>query len=431
MIILNGEKSLDYVQGLLVYVAWYPFQLRPLRNQLLQFIQIASTMASELGLAQDTHGQEGRDASLACYNLSSLISSIFQRSGASTATGCLDSALRVILACEEDIKVQYMRLQMLYEQVAGYKLGSSSPEVDFQERSAALEAVGSFYQQLEALESTFSPHARQNIPVHLSRLFLKASIAFLPLKPTQPRPTYRATSLPISPPGTISLAATCFSEIQTFLEALLSTPIDQYNHFSTKEWCQMILAINMGSHMCFFNLASDHISISEFELNHFQAKARAKMLIYLESLAHRMGSLSVSPTHPDIFCMFKSVLGILMPTYAPPSGSYTPNGNSGSGRSDLSETKGRGQGQSSNQDTGTRRVSSATSRCPILNGSIQETDFWRAFEQNTSAIFEDLQGGENMFDRTTVDDVLNTPPDWPSLFSEWVVDFNNVEQWSS
>jgi hypothetical protein len=50
----------------------YPFHLRPLRIQLSQYIQIAVTMASELGLARDTHGQEGQDAALACHNLSSL-----------------------------------------------------------------------------------------------------------------------------------------------------------------------------------------------------------------------------------------------------------------------------------------------------------------------------------------------------------------------
>lgn len=107
--------------------------------------------------------------------------------------------------------------------------------------------------------------------------------------------------------------------------------------------------------------------------------------------------------------MFASVLGILVRTYTPaatcplstPSGTEVQTG-----------------------DAGMR-----SSRCPVLNGSIQETDFWRALEQNApaSSSYDNMGNGEgNVPESLDLSDLVNHPQDWPSVFEEWVVDLNNL-----
>ncbi|KAE8415271.1 hypothetical protein BDV36DRAFT_285507 [Aspergillus pseudocaelatus] len=79
-----GEKSLDYLQGLLIYIAWYNMHLRPRSFQSYQYLQIAISMIVDLGFDDETFGKteldcsspsissEALDACLGCYYLSSV-----------------------------------------------------------------------------------------------------------------------------------------------------------------------------------------------------------------------------------------------------------------------------------------------------------------------------------------------------------------------
>lgn len=104
-VIVEGRKSLDYLQGLLVYIAWYdstsshrlvtykcryPHHVNPKNNQSFMYMNLAISLVADLGLDQDkpitvnfndidTRGlAEGNDFSkaakrvyLGCYYLSS------------------------------------------------------------------------------------------------------------------------------------------------------------------------------------------------------------------------------------------------------------------------------------------------------------------------------------------------------------------------
>ncbi|CRG83894.1 hypothetical protein PISL3812_01250 [Talaromyces islandicus] len=49
----GGEKSLELLQGLLIYCAWYPFHLRPKNGQLVRFLRIAADLIHDLHLDED------------------------------------------------------------------------------------------------------------------------------------------------------------------------------------------------------------------------------------------------------------------------------------------------------------------------------------------------------------------------------------------
>ncbi|GKZ34465.1 hypothetical protein AbraIFM66950_004740 [Aspergillus brasiliensis] len=142
------------------------------------------------------------------------------------------------------------------------------------------------------------------------------------------------------------------------------------------------------------------------------------MLIYLESLSHRMSRFSVTKTGdtPDLFFMFKSVLDIVLSKYAPISGeSSSPMSKSSRGQCPV--------GENTDGDMATAPPTPST-RCPMVNGSIRESEFWEAMKQS-DLYLEGLRNAVNgedvcMSGVPGVDSMLDDCADWPSIFSEWV-----------
>lgn len=214
----------------------------------------------------------------------------------------------------------------------------------------------------------------------------------------------------------IESARLCFDEVQSYLETFLSTPAAEYYRFSIAEWFQLINAIVLVSRIC---LSYD--SRGDIAFTSLKSQVRAKSLIYLESLAHRMGSLSVMiPGFPDVFCMFKSILDLLIPLYAPTASN---TGDQLSINYDHDTTSSSYQTDDNVSTPGT-----SASRCPIINGSIKETDFWK--ELDNPGLWGNFNQVAQVGEDTTSIDLDGVPPpspDWPSIFSEWVVDFNALE----
>lgn len=52
-VIVEGRKSLDYLQGLLVYIAWYPHHVNPKNNQSFMYMNLCISLITDLGLDQD------------------------------------------------------------------------------------------------------------------------------------------------------------------------------------------------------------------------------------------------------------------------------------------------------------------------------------------------------------------------------------------
>jgi hypothetical protein len=90
-LVLESRKSLDFLQGLLVYIAWYPMHTKPRSNPCFMYMNLAISLATDLGLDQpelkanlfsdaDTKGLvdeqgrwtiEARNTAIGCYVLSS------------------------------------------------------------------------------------------------------------------------------------------------------------------------------------------------------------------------------------------------------------------------------------------------------------------------------------------------------------------------
>ncbi|KAM0479527.1 hypothetical protein ACHAPX_004743 [Trichoderma viride] len=51
--VAGGERSIELLQGTLIYCAWYPFHLRPKNKQAFQYVRMAGDMVRDMGLDQE------------------------------------------------------------------------------------------------------------------------------------------------------------------------------------------------------------------------------------------------------------------------------------------------------------------------------------------------------------------------------------------
>ncbi|RAH55763.1 hypothetical protein BO85DRAFT_470105 [Aspergillus piperis CBS 112811] len=409
-VIFYGEKSMDYVQGLLVYMAWRPLHIRPLSRQGSQFMQILVTMISDLKLTENMHDQAARDICLGCFSLSSLLSIGFRRRGDDVAYKYLKEAVDAKQRLNQpyDEQFQLSKLHVLFEETVRCHIECGPLKCPITKQRRVEEKMESLRLELQIFERVHGPSTNANIhtaPVRLLLSSLRVHIALLPFRILDPRPS----TIP-NFEGLVDQGTSCATEIRLFFEYFLCIPPDQYIFFSVRDWCQLILAISAASDICFLSLASMSLIWTDFQI-----KTRSGILIYLESLSHRMSRLSVAKAGetPDVFFMFKSVLDIVLSTYAPTSGDS----------SSLAPTSRRGNALE-REETG-RDVAATSStpstRCPMVNGSIRESEFWEAMKQS-DLYLEGLASGVNGEDVYTsgVDSLIADCGDWPSIFSEWV-----------
>ncbi|GLA38493.1 hypothetical protein AnigIFM63309_005790 [Aspergillus niger] len=394
-IIFYGEKSMDYVQGLLVYMAWRPLHIRPLSRQGSQFMQILMTMIIDLKLTENMHDKAVRDVCLGCFSLSSLLSVGFRRRGDDGAYKYLKEAVDANKRLKQpyDERFQLSELHVLFEEIIRCQFECSSMKCLVTKTQRVEEKMESLRLELQIFERVHDVNSMH--------------IALLPFRILDPRSSNIANH-----ENLFDQATSCVTEIRSFFEYFLSIPQDQYISFSIRDWCQLILTISASSHICFLSPAQMSPT-----WNDFRTRTRSSMLIYLESLSHRMSRLSVTKTGdtPDVFFMFKSVLEIVLSTYAPASGeSSSPMSMGSRGESSIGEDICR--------DVAAGPPTPST-RCPMVNGSIRESEFWEAMKQ--SDVFLEGLGNGNGQDMFTsgisgVDSLLGDCADWPSIFSEWV-----------
>ncbi|GKZ86297.1 hypothetical protein AnigIFM56816_001349 [Aspergillus niger] len=422
-IIFYGEKSMDYVQGLLVYMAWRPLHIRPLSRQGSQFMQILVTMIIDLKLTENMHDKAVRDVCLGCFSLSSLLSVGFRRRGDDGAYKYLKDAVDANKRLKQpyDERLQLSELHVLFEEIIRCQFECSSMKCPITKTQRVEEKMESLRLELQIFERVHDVNSSMyinlsqplctdipTVPLRLFMLSLKVHIALLPFRILD----LRSSNIP-NHEHLFDQATSCVSEIRSFFEHFLSIPQDQYISFSIRDWCQLILTISASSHICFLSPAPVGPT-----WNNFQTRTRSSMLIYLESLSHRMSRLSVTKTGdiPDVFFMFKSVLDIILSTYAPASGeSSSPMSMGSRGESSIGEDICR--------DVAAGPPTPST-RCPMVNGSIRESEFWEAMKQS-DVFLEGLGNGSNGQDMFTsgisgVDSLLGDCADWPSIFSEWV-----------
>lgn len=59
--VAGGERSVELLLGLVIYIAWYPFHLRPRNKQAFQYVRMTVDIVNDLELDQDNYSYLGMD----------------------------------------------------------------------------------------------------------------------------------------------------------------------------------------------------------------------------------------------------------------------------------------------------------------------------------------------------------------------------------
>ncbi|KAB5528909.1 hypothetical protein GE09DRAFT_941766, partial [Coniochaeta sp. 2T2.1] len=272
--VAGGERSLELLQGLVVYTAWYPFHLRPKNKQAFQYVRMVVDMVNDLELDQDPDGEDNNllpsqkcsDARLeqvrtylATYYLVSSFAAAWNRVPALFYTKytakCCDLLERDSAVKGDHILAWHIRIQHILEQVSQLRKTKISGQNEYQ-ISLMLKGMES---QLGEWEGRMPPEVAgtSNIfpaSIRLSLLFTRIFIPAAPLlKLPMPksRPTNQNAFDPITFVADTTRLTAVVSDVRRFFDEVLTCSPAELNSFSGTEWGRFILIVILGFRLSF------------------------------------------------------------------------------------------------------------------------------------------------------------------------------------
>ncbi|OJJ50290.1 hypothetical protein ASPZODRAFT_164268 [Penicilliopsis zonata CBS 506.65] len=362
-IIIQGEKSLYHLQGLLVYLAWYPLHLMPMSHQIFKYIQIAIGMLSELNLDEfvtgrlwpdSSHESEAKRACLGCHYLSSAIAVGFRKRNRLKLTQSVKQVISEFSAYDEGsieaTCAATMGLQSVIDGIADCELETWLEIAPYTGECPLSALVRSFETQLADIHSKrFSSHQTQ-VLLELARLLALVKMHAIPVDQPRQQPE-RTSGQPVDALSYFQVLSRCWEETINLLEYYLRIPSDEYAKVGFVSRSCVSHAVAAFSRLCDFQIP---------ELPQWQPlvnERRSKFMARLRDLRAQFEKLSrrgqQAGEPPDYFSLSVSIMDLICSRLKP-----SP--------------------EQAEKDIGNHTAKH--SRCPMLNGSLKETNYWADFE---------------------------------------------------
>ncbi|KAK9773373.1 hypothetical protein SCAR479_09906 [Seiridium cardinale] len=257
--VTGGERTLDLLQGILVYCAWYPFHLRPKHRQAFQYLKMAIDIAHDLELDQEqafaAQLQTGPNledlasfrALVSCYYLITNFSNAFSRVQSFPFTAWLSNCcdlLEQYSNIEQDhVLVWLIRLHHISDEMLvlqkGYKKAGSGSELHRQLIRKGLET------QLREWQSRIPTSIALMPSVMMASLFDDMHLIAAPLMLTVV-PRSASADVPLDPTGLMEAVHT----VRAFFEFIVSLPPGAMSQFCSADWVRVIVANILGYRLC-------------------------------------------------------------------------------------------------------------------------------------------------------------------------------------
>ncbi|KAK1763596.1 hypothetical protein QBC33DRAFT_242303 [Phialemonium atrogriseum] len=258
-----GERSLELLQGVVVYCAWYPFHLRPKNRQARQYVRMAVDIVHDLELDQDSSIEgvtiesvserrlEEIRAYLATYYLVAYFSTSWSRTSSLPHTGyttrCCDLLERSTNKGDR-VLAWLVRLQHVAEEIGDLRKNRDNAQSEYQ-LDLMLRGMDA---QLTEWEGRMAPDISSNTSIRLSLLFARVFLSGAPLLklPAPKRPPTDPALATASRADPVRLAA-AIPRLHALLDFALALPAAELNAFTVVEWGAFILAVILGFRMSF------------------------------------------------------------------------------------------------------------------------------------------------------------------------------------
>ncbi|KAI1648299.1 uncharacterized protein F4817DRAFT_334541 [Daldinia loculata] len=262
--VAGGERSIELLQGIMIYCSWYPFHLRPKNRQLQQYLRMAIDIVHDLGLDEETRIDlatmplerkvaklQGIRAYLSCFHLNSVYAWGWSKSCTLRYTPwmakCCDMLEQYSDLEQDHILVWLVRLQYVLNEFAelhrSYKKHDASNQSDHHKQliRAGLEM------QLRDFQARIPIHLSTKPSIFMASLVGDAFLLAAPLMQTvRPRPE-DATALIIDPAELQSAAYAA----RTLLDYVVNLSPTQMSYFCGADLTRFILTIILGFRLSF------------------------------------------------------------------------------------------------------------------------------------------------------------------------------------
>ncbi|KAI1324903.1 hypothetical protein F5Y16DRAFT_411718 [Xylariaceae sp. FL0255] len=265
--VAGGERSIELLQGLLIYCCWYPFHLRPKNQQLFQYLRMAVDIVHDLELEESdldlaamapeerTQSLEGLRALLGCFYAISTFSSIWSKKSSlrysPQLAQCVD-ALELYSNLEQDhILVWLVRMQYIFEELdqvwrtydGGFHDATSAMHRDL--IIVGLETQFSDFQARMPERYASFPSIRQLVLL-TQTMTLIPGIRQLWRKPSRYGSKPGAQPKPPIPNSAMQQAAVC---VRSFFEGILALCRQKLGDFCGTDYSRLIVATILGFRM--------------------------------------------------------------------------------------------------------------------------------------------------------------------------------------
>ncbi|KAK0099941.1 hypothetical protein ONS95_013236 [Cadophora gregata] len=313
-ILVNGEKTLDLLQGVLVYLTWYHFYFNPDREQMYQLSQIAISMTVDLGMDKPTRqGQtcsgtssllpfmsqsmfsageiEGMRAYLGCYFLTSSICQGLRRPSHMKYNqhikSCVQHLSDAAIADSDQLIPYFIRLRQISDETNQAFNHDFTPHLS-QLDSIRTEILGrAFEQQLDHLEGTFPKDIWDNSQIKMSFLHLRIYVNEVGFHASAPSDSSVLSDLALSSwyhsPARNDCLLRCLRASKLYLDTFLSLSDSVISSMVTVDLLQLVYAVLV--------LGTFASSIDAPSLDQNQVRQSANLDYYLRSISDRYARL--------------------------------------------------------------------------------------------------------------------------------------------
>ncbi|CAG8948861.1 hypothetical protein HYFRA_00001984 [Hymenoscyphus fraxineus] len=310
-VIMVGEKSLDLLQGLLVYLAWYHMYIHPENDQMYQFCQMAAGMAVDLDInhPDGDHNPldmmaplkspkrpkpssidlEERRTFLGTYYMTASYCQGLRRASPISLNYYGEECCQIlsqVSATETDYLIpHFIRLQKIADDINktfDYDNHVSLPELDAPRIEILIKG---FEEQFKQIEASFTEEIRRNRSGNNTNLPLPKNLPprnrlpRLPCPPLKSCPSTASHSWYTSPLRTTHLLLSLQTSKQ-YLDKVLSLTSAQLEDFTLPALIRLVYAVLIiGSLTMYFDAAG---------FDRGMARSVADVEVYLDGLIHMM-----------------------------------------------------------------------------------------------------------------------------------------------
>ncbi|KAJ9155614.1 Zn(II)2Cys6 transcription factor [Pleurostoma richardsiae] len=329
----GGERSVEMLVGLLIYVAWYPFHLRPKSRQAFQYIRMAIDIVHDLELDHPPSGDAsllnnavseemlaGIRAYLACYYLGTSFEISWSKGSSVgytqwTAT-CCDILEMHSGASEGDRTLVWLvRLQHLAEETAKLRNSSRSQPQGEHHKSLLLKGIETQLREWQGRMPNDMPSTSTlKIALLFTEVFLYGASLLRPPSARGPSIKHAPSNLPEPWTDTARLTS-CVAALRTFLEYMVSLPSSEFSAFCAVDWGRFVVSIVLGFRIS-FPLPGDCPTWDDEA-----ARRRLDLGAYLDRFAASPGpesdthSASSPSQQPDTLSASRAVLAVVKQKY--------------------------------------------------------------------------------------------------------------------